>query len=120
VLAFPKIKERGEIYLTVRIPGVRIASSECTIHFDADCRLPDATHLVDWYIRQFAMGFQMAYTHVGNYDLPASLAIKFRMILYNISDGSNALSYELLSAEGVITPGAWFHSDRILIAWKKK
>jgi len=83
VLAFPKIKERGEIYLTVRIPGVRIASSECTIHFDADCRLPDATHLIDWYIRQFDIGFQLAYTYVGYYDLPAGLAIKSRMILYN-------------------------------------
>ena len=84
VLAFPKIEERGEIYLTVRIPGVRIASSECTIHFDADCSLPDATHLIDWYIQQFEMGFQLAYTHVGYYDLPASLSMKSRMILYNI------------------------------------
>ena len=83
VLAFPKIKERGEIYLTVRIPGVRNASSECTIHFDADCRLPDATHLINWYIQQFDAGFRLAYTYVGYYDLPASLAMKSRMILYN-------------------------------------
>jgi hypothetical protein len=83
VLAFPKIKERGEIYLTVRIPGVRIASSECTIHFDADCRLLDATHLIDWYIQQFEMGFQLAYTYVGYYDLTAGAAMKSRMNLYN-------------------------------------
>jgi len=83
VLAFPKIKERGEIYLTVRIPGVRNASSECTIHFDADCRLPDATHLINWYIQQFDMGFHLAYTYVGYFDLPPSSAMKSRMILYN-------------------------------------
>ena len=82
VLAFPKIKERGEIYLKARIPGVRNASSECTIHFDADCRLPDATHLIDWYIRQFDAGFRLAYTYFGYYDFPASLAMKSRMILY--------------------------------------
>ena len=83
VLAFPKIKERGEIYLSVRVLGARNASSECTIHFDADCRLPDATHLMDWYIQQFDLGSQLAYTYVGYYNLPASLALKSRMILYN-------------------------------------
>jgi hypothetical protein len=83
VLAFPKTEERSEIFLTARIPGVRNASSECTIRFDADCRLPDATHLIDWHIQQFDMGFQLAYTYVGYYDLPASLAMKSRMNLYN-------------------------------------
>jgi hypothetical protein len=58
---------------------VRIASSEKTIHFDADCLVPHATNLIDWYIEQFDGGAQLAYTYVGYYDLPASLATKVRM-----------------------------------------
>jgi hypothetical protein len=76
VLAVPKLQERGEIYLNARIPGVRIASSEYTIHFDADCRVPNATNLIDWYIEQFDRGAQLAYTYVGYYDLPTSLYTK--------------------------------------------
>jgi hypothetical protein len=84
VLAFPRIDGRGSISLFARIRGVSIASSECTIHFDADCHLPDATHLIDWYIRQFDRGFQLAYTYVGYYNIPASLAMKTRMIVHRI------------------------------------
>jgi len=84
VLAFPRIDGRGSVSLFARIRGVSIASSECTIHFDADCRLPDATHLIDWYIQQFTMGFQLAYTYVGYYNIPASLAMKTRMIVHRI------------------------------------
>jgi len=84
VLAFPRVDGRGSISLFARIRGVSIASSECTIHFDADCSLPDATHLIDWYIQQFEMGFQLAYTYVGYYNIPASLAMKTRMIVHRI------------------------------------
>lgn len=82
VLAIPKLKERGEIYLTARIPGVRIASSEYTIHFDADCRVLNATNLIDWYIEQFDKRAQLAYTYVGYYDLPASLSTKVWMTIH--------------------------------------
>jgi len=82
VPAFPNVKARNEIYLTARVFGARDASSECTIYFDADCRLPNATALIDWYIEQFEAGFQLAYTHVRYYDLPPSAAMKARMLLY--------------------------------------
>jgi len=82
VLAVPKLKERGEIYLTARIPGVRIASSEYTIHFDADCRIPNATKLIDWYIEQFDKGAQLAYTHVDYHDLPTRLSTTVRMAIH--------------------------------------
>lgn len=82
VLAVPKLQERGEIYLTARIPGVRIASSEYTIHFDADCRIPNTTSLIDWYIEQFESGAQLAYTYVGYYDLPASLSTKVWLTIH--------------------------------------
>jgi len=82
VLAFPKIEERGEIYLTIRALGARSALSEYTIHFDADCRIPDATRLIDWYIQQFNLGAKLAYTYVGYYDLPTGPAMKLWMGLY--------------------------------------
>jgi len=82
VLAVPKLKERGEIYLTARIPGVRIASSEYTIHFDADCRIPNPTKLIDWYVGQFDRGAQLAYTYVGYYDLPRNLSTTAWMAIH--------------------------------------
>jgi hypothetical protein len=85
VLAIPKIKTRAEVYLAVRVAGARSTVAECTIHFDADCHLPDATSLIDWYIAQFAAGAQLAYTYVGYYNLPTRAAMQVRMALYNSS-----------------------------------
>ena len=82
VLAVPKFEERGGISLIARIPGVRIASSEYTIHFDADCRIPNATSLIEWFIEQFESGAQLAYTYVGYYDLPASLSTKVWLTIH--------------------------------------
>jgi len=82
VLAVPKLKEGDEIYLTARITGARVASSEHTIHFDADCRIPNATKLIDWYIEQFDKGAQLAYTYVGYHDLPTSLSTTAWMAIH--------------------------------------
>lgn len=82
VLAIPKLRTQREMIFSARIPGVRIASSEYTIHFDADCRVPNATCLIDWYIEQFDSGAQLAYTYVGYYDLPASLSTRVWLTIH--------------------------------------
>jgi len=82
VLAIPKLLVPRETIFSARIPGVRAASSEKTIHFDADCRVPHATHLIDWYIEQFDRGAQLAYTYVGYYDLPTSLSSKVWIMIH--------------------------------------
>lgn len=80
VLAIPSVRRPGEaVGFSARIPGVRAARSESVLLFDADCRIPDITALVDWYIRQFRGGAAAAYTHVGyyGYDRVPSLLLRF-------------------------------------------
>ncbi len=65
IVSIPNIRKPGEAPgFTARIPGARAALSENTIFFDADCRIPNPTALLDWYIRQFRSGTHAAYTRV--------------------------------------------------------
>jgi hypothetical protein len=66
VLAIPNVRRLGEaIGFSARIPGVRAARSECVVLLDADCRVPNPTQLLNWYVAQFRNGAQAAYTHVA-------------------------------------------------------
>ncbi len=70
VLAIPSVRRHGEaVALSARLIGTRNANTENIIHFDADCRILNATALLDWYADQFAKGAKVAYTQVGFYDL---------------------------------------------------
>lgn len=69
---------------TGRILGSRAASSEYLIHFDSDCRIPDATVLIDWYILMFQSGVSLAYTHVEYYELPPSLVAHLYLKLHHL------------------------------------
>jgi hypothetical protein len=71
VVSIPNVRRPGEaIGFSARIPGIRAAKSSYAILFDADCRIPNATALIDWYVKQFRAGANAAYTYVGYYDLP--------------------------------------------------
>jgi glycosyltransferase involved in cell wall biosynthesis len=57
VISIPNIRRHGEAAsFTARIPGLRAAASERVLLFDSDCRIPNATALVDWYIRALQAG----------------------------------------------------------------
>lgn len=65
VISIPNVRRPGEAAgFTARIPGVRAACSENAILFDADCRVPNPTALIDWYINALKGGAQLAYTRV--------------------------------------------------------
>lgn len=84
VQSHPDLRKRGEkICLTARMPGVRNAAADLVIHFDADCRIPDSTALLDWYIAQFEAGMQLAYTHIDYFDLPEGWATRARMAIHH-------------------------------------
>jgi len=85
VLAIPKIVASGGIAIAARIPGVQQAKSEWVISFDADCRIPNSTALLDWYALQFAQGADLAYTHVDYYDLPPGVSVQIRMFIHHAS-----------------------------------
>ncbi len=81
VEALPSVSRRpGEaICLAARMPGVRGASSPYVILFDADCRVPDPTSLLDWYVEQFRSGHELAYSRVDLSDVSPDWAVRARV-----------------------------------------
>ena len=67
------------------MPGIREARSENVILFDADCRIPDATALIDWYIEQFRCQTALAYTRVDYYDLPPGMAARSWLVVHHLT-----------------------------------
>jgi glycosyltransferase involved in cell wall biosynthesis len=86
-VAIPNVRRAdrpGEVVcLSARILGVRAASSEFVVLFDADCRIPNITALLDWYVEQFRIGAQAAYTHVSYYDFTDALAIHVKFAIHH-------------------------------------
>jgi hypothetical protein len=86
IVSIANIREPGEAPgFTARIPGAEAALSENTIFFDADCRIPNPTVLLDWYIQQFKMGTQAAYTPVEYYDLRDRFSIRVRIWVHHFA-----------------------------------
>jgi glycosyltransferase involved in cell wall biosynthesis len=84
VLTIPALRRPGEaIGFTARIPGARAALSQWVVSFDADCRVPDATSLLDWYVEAFRRGAGGAYSHVGYRDVRPGLSIKARLAAHH-------------------------------------
>ena len=85
VIGIPRVLYEGGIAMAARIPGVRMAISRVVLLFDADCRIPNPTALIDWYISRFEKGCDLAYTHVDYTDLPPGLSVKARMFVHHAS-----------------------------------
>lgn len=86
VVSIANVRKQGEpASFTARMHGVHAAKSEVIISFDADCRVPNATAVLDWYIEQFQRGADTAYTHVDYYDLQPGLTIQLRIFTHHAS-----------------------------------
>lgn len=86
VVAIPSVRRPGEaVGFSARIPGVKAAQCEAVLLFDADCRIPDPTSLLDWYIQQFRAGVGAAYTRVDYYEYTPCLSLRFRFALHHLS-----------------------------------
>jgi hypothetical protein len=84
VVSVPNVWRAGEaVCLSARVPGIRAAEAERILLFDADCRMPEPTLLLDWYVDQFARGAQVAYTRVGHYDLRPLWSVRARMAAHH-------------------------------------
>jgi hypothetical protein len=84
VVSVPNVWRAGEaVCLSARVPGIRAAEAERILLFDADCRIPESTLLLDWYVEQFARGAQVAYTRVGYYDLRPLWSVRARMAAHH-------------------------------------
>jgi hypothetical protein len=86
VVAIPSVKQPGQAAsYSARWPGLRAAASEYSLHFDADCRIPDPTALLDWYVAQFRAGAQVAYSQVGYFDYRPTLVVRARLASHYFS-----------------------------------
>ena len=86
VMAVPSVLRRGYApALRARMHGLSAAAAEAALLFDADCRIPSPTTLIDWYVHQLRNGAQVAYTHVGHHDLPPDLTVRIRMRIHHTS-----------------------------------
>jgi Glycosyltransferase like family 2 len=86
VVSVPNVWRVGEaVCLSARVPGIRAAEAERILLFDADCRIPEPTLLLDWYVDQFRRGAQVAYTRVGHYDLRPLWSVRARMGAHHFS-----------------------------------
>jgi hypothetical protein len=86
VVPVPNVWRAGEaVCLSARVPGIRAAEAGRIILFDADCRVPEPTLLLDWYVDQFRTGAQVAYTRVGHYDLRPLWSVRARMGAHHLS-----------------------------------
>ena len=87
VLRIPQVAVRpGEVIsFAARIPGARSATAPATVHFDADCRVPDASALLAWYDEQMRSGVDLAYTSVGHHGLPSGLSVRTSMAIHHTS-----------------------------------
>jgi hypothetical protein len=84
VVSVPNVWRAGEaICLSARVPGIRAAEAERILLFDADCRIPEPTVLLDWYVDQFTSGAKVAYTRVGHYDLRPLWSVRARMAAHH-------------------------------------
>lgn len=85
IVLVPNARRPGIVApLSARMCGVETAVSDLVILFDADCRVPFANDLLDWYIQQYKMGAKLAYTPVDYYELEDHWSIRFRIRIHHI------------------------------------
>ncbi len=90
----PNVRRPDEaVCFSARMTGIRPANTEYLLLFDADCRIPNSTTLIDWYIDILHDGAELAYTHVEYYDLKKDLSILVRMMAHH---GARWVKRELL------------------------
>ena len=84
VIAVPSVREPGvAVALSARIVGMDAADSDYTIHFDADCRVPHPTPLLDWYVERLRAGDRVAYTPVRFHSLRRHSSVLARICAHH-------------------------------------
>jgi hypothetical protein len=101
VEGMPNVWRQGEaVCFTARMEGVRAASSERVISFDADSRIPSPSLLLDWYVRQFESSAAAAYTHVGHYDLRPLWSVRARIAAHHAARWLKRVAFGIPTTRG--------------------
>jgi hypothetical protein len=97
----PDVRRPGEVVsFTARVPGAREASSDVTIHFDADCRVPNSSALLTWYFERLRGGAQAAYSPVAYYDLRALWSVRARIALHHAARWTKRVALRIPTVRG--------------------
>ncbi|HXE81268.1 MAG TPA: glycosyltransferase [Vicinamibacterales bacterium] len=84
VIAVPSARRPGEVVIvSARALGAREARAPITVHFDADCRIRDATALIDAYVHRMRRGAHVAYSRVGHYEVRRKLGVYVKLGLHH-------------------------------------
>jgi hypothetical protein len=84
VAATPSVRRPDEaVCFSARMSGIRAVRTDYLLLFDADCRIPNATALIDWYIDRLHQGVGLAYTHVAYFDLKKDLSVYARIAAHH-------------------------------------
>jgi hypothetical protein len=101
VLGIPYVWRPGEIVaFTARIPGIRAAASERVILFDADCRIPNPSALLDWYVDRLNEGAHLAYTHVAFHGVPDRRLARVRIRIHHLARWAKRALFGIPTARG--------------------
>ena len=109
----PSVRRPEEaVCFSARMTGVKSTHTDYLLLFDADCRIPNATALIDWYINQLHQGAGLAYTHVGHYGLKRDLSVWARIAAHH---GARWVKRQLLGIP--TTRGGNYAVNRTKILW---
>jgi hypothetical protein len=101
IVGVPDARRPGEVVsFGARIPGARVASSSATIHFDADCRIPNSTALLGWYVERLRHGDQAAYSRVEYYDLRRVWSVRARIAAHHAARWTKRVLLRIPTARG--------------------
>lgn len=101
IVSEPDIRRFGvETPIAARMLGVETAVSDTVILFDADCRIINATRLIDWYMKQFQSGTTLAYTHVDYYELADHWSIALRIRVHHLARWLKRVLFRIPTVRG--------------------
>jgi hypothetical protein len=84
VVSVPDLRRPGEaVALTARIHGLRAATAETAYLFDADCRIPNPSALLNWCHDRCQHGAHAVYAHVGFHGLRGTRPNSARLVIHH-------------------------------------
>jgi hypothetical protein len=97
----PDVRRPGKVVSFIaRVPGAREASSDVTVHFDADCRVPNSSALLTWYIERLRGGAQAAYSPVAYYDLRSLWSVRARIAVHHAARWAKRVPLRIPTVRG--------------------
>jgi len=101
IIAVPSIRRSGySVGIAARAHGLRAAQVEPSVLFDADCRVPHPTPLLNWYVSVLTSGAAAAYTGVGHHELPSGVTVRLRVFIHHAGRWAKRVLFRIPTIRG--------------------